>query len=192
MGSVTVNTSKQNLRRRTRRRARSRGAAMVEGIVVVSTMLIFLGLIVWTRQAYGMKLDLQQQTRSDALYYASHACEGSVGSAQQGTGGVVPGDNPAAGPASKASTPDKAAVSRSWNSASASANGRALWQAVWDVNATGAGRSIRYGRMPLTSNVSAASNLTCNERKYNSQLTAWLRFGADMVTRGGGFADLFR
>ena len=166
---------------------------MVEGIIVISTMLIFLGLIVWTRQAYGMKLDMQQRTRSDTLYYASHACEdtgGGVG--QSGGGGTVPGDNPAGPAAQRSGLPDAAAVNRSWNSASGSLNGTASWQAVWDQNARGQNASINYGKLALTSNITAASAATCNEKKYGSQLTAWAQFGIDMLRSGGGLMDLFR
>ena len=166
---------------------------MVEGIIVISTMLIFLGLIVWTRQAYGMKLDMQQRTRSDVLYYASHGCEnGGGGIGQSGGGGTVPGDNPAAPAAQRSGLPDSAAVNRSWNSASGTLSGTANWQAVWDTNARGQNASIQYGKLALTSNVSAASAVTCNEKKYGSQLIAWARFGIDMVRSGGGFMDLFR
>ena len=99
---------------------------MIEGVIAISTMLIFLGLIMWTRQAYGMKLDMQQRTRSDTLYFASHACEDTGGGiGQSGGGGTIPGDNPAAGAAGKSGLPDAAAVNRSWNSAAGSINSRA-------------------------------------------------------------------
>ena len=83
------------------RRARSRGAAMVEGVIVISTMLVFLGAIVYTRKSYGMKLDLQQQTRSNVLYYASHGCTGSGGSSNAG-GSVTTGSPEAESAAGKA------------------------------------------------------------------------------------------
>lgn len=167
---------------------------MVEGIVVISTMLIFMGLIVWTRQAYGMKLDLQQRTRSDTLYYASHGCENSGGGVgQTGGGGTVPGGaGPAANAAGKTTLPDAAAVNRSFNSASGTLSGTASWQAVWDQNAHGGNASISYGKLGLTSNVTAASAVTCNEKKYSSQLTAWFSFGVDFLKSGGGVVDLFR
>ena len=40
---------------------------MIEAVIVISTMVVFMGLIVFTRKAYGMTLDLQQQTRSNTL-----------------------------------------------------------------------------------------------------------------------------
>ncbi len=166
---------------------------MIESVVVISTMLIFLGLIMWMRQAYGMKLDMQQKTRSDVLYFASHACEetgGGIG--QGGAGGTVPGANPAAGAANASGLPDSPAASRSWNSASGSLSNTANGQAIWDQNANGQGGSINYGKMPLASSVKAASACTCNEKKYKSQLLAWAQFGMNMVRSGGGFVDLFR
>ena len=56
---------------------------MAEGIIVISVMLGFLGLIVWVRMAYGTKLDYQQLTRSTTLYSASHACESEGGGAER-------------------------------------------------------------------------------------------------------------
>jgi hypothetical protein len=167
---------------------------MIEGIIVISTMLVFMGLIVWTRQAYGMKLDLQQRTRSDTLYYASHACENTGGGiGQTGGGGTMGGGaNPAANAAGQSGLPDSAAVNRNWNLASGSLNGTANWQAVWDQNAQGGDASINYGKLALTSNVTAASSVACNEKKYNSQLTAWFSFGVDFLKTGGGVMGLFQ
>jgi hypothetical protein len=167
---------------------------MVESIIVISTMLIFLGLIVWTRQAYGMKLDMQQRTRSDTLYYASHGCENTGGGiGRAGGGGTIPGGGgPAANAAGKSGLPDAAAVNRSWNTASGSLSGTANAQAVWDQNARGGNASISYGKLPLSASVTASSQYACNEKKYDSQLTAWFKFGVDFAKSGGGFVDLFR
>lgn len=144
------------------------------------------------RQAYGLKLDLQQRTRSDVLYYASHGCEKSDGVGQTGEGGTVPGDNPAEGVAQRAGLRDAAAVKRNWNNASGTASGKASWHAVWDENARGQNGAIRHGRLELTSDVSAASVVTCNEKKYDSQMTAWARFAFDLLRGGGGAANLFK
>src|SRR5262245_60829309 len=91
------------LRARRRRRARARGAAMVEAVIVLSTMLVFLGLIVWTRNSYAMKMDLQQDTRATSLYYASHACKGEKGSASSERSGTVQDSSPEAEAAAKKS-----------------------------------------------------------------------------------------
>ena len=52
-----------------------RGAAMVEAIVVMCTMMVFLGMNTWAFKAYGGKIDQMSSTRRDALYWASHSCE---------------------------------------------------------------------------------------------------------------------
>jgi hypothetical protein len=61
------------------KRAKKRGAAMVEAIVIMGTMLVFLGMNTWAFKAYGGKIDQMSSTRRDALYYASHNCEKKLG-----------------------------------------------------------------------------------------------------------------
>lgn len=181
-----------NVTGRARRRARARGAAMLEGIIVITTMLVFLGLIVWTRKSYGMKLDLQQSTRSSVLYYASHGCTGN-GSFE--VGGSAPSGSPEAeAVAGKANVPNRTAASRTWNTANATNHGSSSWQAVWDVNAKdGAGGAIDLQKQTLTREITAASKVTCNEKKYANAWTAWFEFGVDFAARGlGGVGDLFR
>lgn len=56
-----------------------RGAAMVEGIVVIVVMFLFLGMNMWAYKAYGGKIDQANSTRRDALYYASHNCSETYG-----------------------------------------------------------------------------------------------------------------
>lgn len=166
---------------------------MVEGVVVVSTMLVFMGLIVWTRKSYGMKLDLQQTTRSNVLFYASHGCTGAGASSAPG-GTVDTGSPEATNAANKSNVANKGGASRSWNTASASANDTSSWQTVWDVNARGGqGGSINLQKQGLSRPINAASTVTCNEKKYESQWSAWFQFGIDFVGRGfGGVGDLFR
>ena len=183
-----------NLKSKLRRRIGRRGAAMVEGVIVMSGFVVFSGLIVYTRKSYGAKLDMQQNTRSSTLYFASHGCEGDPGGAAgMGTGGAVTGQSPEAeAAAGKSNLPDKAAVSRSFNNASSTMNGSVSWQTVWDANARGSNASINYQRQPLTRSISASSSCTCNEKKYSSQWIAWFQFGVDFFKTGGGGVDLFR
>lgn len=173
---------------RGRARAASRGAAMIEGIIVISTMLVFMGLITYTRQSYGKKLDLQQKTRSNVLYFASNGCDGPVPE-----GGSVPGGgNDAANAANKSNVPNKAAASRKYNTASMQDTTNASFQAVWDNNANGGNASIDLGKHTLSRDITAASKVTCNEKKYKNQWIAWVQFGIDFVSRGfGGVGDLF-
>lgn len=56
-----------------------RGAAMLEGIVVIVVMFLFLGMNMWAYKAYGGKIDQANSTRRDALYYASHNCAEQFG-----------------------------------------------------------------------------------------------------------------
>jgi hypothetical protein len=156
---------------------------MLEGVIVITTFLVFFGLIMWSRNAYGLKLDMQQKTRSEVLYYASHGCEGGGGN-----GGSVPISNPGENGAQNGPADGAAQAVRSWNSASLDLSDTATGSASVDTNATG---SIRLQKIGLSSNVTGTSNTVCNEPKYNSQLTAWFRFGVDLVRRGGGIADLF-
>lgn len=162
---------------------------MIEGAVVVSTMLVFLGLIQFSKQSYAKKLDLQQQTRANTLYYASHGCDG-----QEGTGAGPEGAPEAENAAKKSSVPNKGAASRKFNTASASATDTASFQAVWDTNAKGKdGASINLQKHALDREVTAASKVTCNEKKYDNQWLAWMQFGIDFVSRGfGGVGDLFQ
>lgn len=164
---------------------------MIEAVIVVSTMLVFMGLISYTRQSYGMKLDLQSQTRANTLFYSSHGCEGAKNGAEPSTGGAVPGDNPAAGPAAKTGQEGSAAASRSYNTASASLTKRASFQATWDKNAKGQNASINLQKETFSREVHAGSKVTCNEKKYDNQWTAWAKFGADFAMNLGGANSLF-
>jgi hypothetical protein len=165
---------------------------MIEGVIVISTMLVFMGLIVYMRKAYGMKLDLQQTTRSNVLYYASHGCTGSQGNTTEATGSSS-GSREVENVAKKSNVPSKAVASRKWNTASATAGGTASWQTVWDTNAQKGGGAINLQKQKLGRSITAASTVTCNEKKYDSQWTAWYQFAADFASRGfGGVGDLFR
>ncbi|HVJ94735.1 MAG TPA: hypothetical protein VM580_33340 [Labilithrix sp.] len=178
----------RQIRRRLKKRVGARGAAMIEAVIVVSTMLVFLGLIVWTRNSYGMKLDLQQTTRSNVLFYASHGCEGAGGSSQVG-GTVDASGEDALKAAQKTDLPDKAAANRSFNTASASASGVSSWQAIWN----GGGNAMNLQKHGLSRTINATSKVVCNEKTYSSPWTAWFQFGIDFVNRGiGGARDLFR
>ncbi len=177
------------LRRRVRHRAGERGAAMVEGVVVISTMLVFFGLIVFTRNSYAEKLDIQQGTRSDVLYYASHACEGgrpnvTTGSESEDVGGE--GGAKAEGVGSRTSEPGAAALGRSWNTASSSRDSRVNGVMTVDRNATGGGGAIQLQRAPISRSVHAESTVACNEKRYDNPWTAWVKYGVDWAKSGGG------
>jgi hypothetical protein len=52
----------------------TRGAAMIEAIVIMLTMLTFLGMNLFAVKAYGGKLDQSTAVRRDVMYYATHNC----------------------------------------------------------------------------------------------------------------------
>jgi hypothetical protein len=167
------------------KRARARGAAMVEGILVMATLLVFLGLIVGARNAYATKLDVQQTSRSNVLYYASHACQGNQGSNNTQTGSIMPGPGGNAAPANGAQQ-----GTSSWNVASNTGSTTSSWMYIADQNAGNPG-GIALGKSTFSSNVSWSSYCVCNEQQYNSQLTAWFKFGISMVKNLGGFSAMF-
>jgi hypothetical protein len=48
---------------------------MVEAIVIMCTMLVFLGMNMFAVKAYGGKLDQVTSVRRDVMYYATHNCK---------------------------------------------------------------------------------------------------------------------
>jgi len=181
---------------------------MIEAVIVISTMLVFFGLIVFVKKAYSAKLDLQQQTRANVLYYASHGCPGK-GGVLEGTAQVSAGNDrisvsgsTAEGVGSphvdtvagKSTMPSASAMGRTWNTAHAAAVTLVAWYAVWDSNAkTEKGGAIKLRPHALTKAITAFSSVSCNEKKYDDQWTAWYEFASDFLTRGfGGAGDLFK
>ncbi len=152
---------------------------MVEGIIVMSVMLGFLGLIVFIDKAYSVKLDLQQNTRANVLYTASHGCSGG--------GGQVPLGSLPAG-ASQQPADGAGSLSTSWNVADMSNSASVSWSYV--ANQNGPNGNIAWGHTPAQTDISAKSYCVCNEKKYNSQLTAWFLFAKDMFTSLGGLGAL--
>lgn len=163
---------------------------MVEGVVVLSTMLVFFGLIVFTRNSYAEKLDLQQGTRSEVLYYASHACEGNrpqgiqTGSESEDVGGE--GQAKAEQVGNRTPERSAAALGRSWNTASASRDSRVNGIMTVDQNARGGGGAMNLQRTPISRSVHAESTVACNEKRYDNPWTAWVKYGVDWAKSGGG------
>jgi len=140
------------------RRKKQRGAAIVEAAVVLPVLAIFLGLIMYEYSSYKEKMKVQQTSRENALYFASHGCRGG-NSGLGGLGGYGPAGyqldvdgnttyqgaidkNPPGADAMKGST------DRSFNSATSSMT----------AQATGGGR---------TRTVKGTSQAYCNERPEN-------------------------
>lgn len=156
---------------------------MVEGIVVISVMLCFIGLIVWARKVWGARIDDQMETRSTVLNAASHACE------DEGQAGDTGASLPAAAAGGGGDAPKAMKTSTSWNVAKADRTDAVSWQAIFDKNAaSNPGGGIDLYKYTLSANVRGYSNSVCNEPKYDSQLIAWAEYGLKFVTNIGGFA----
>jgi hypothetical protein len=190
-------------------RARQRGAAMVEGIVVMTTMLVFLGMNIWAAQVYGGKLDQASSTRRDVLYYASHGCEDNgvngsdpdtyTQSTLSGVSGaakntenlnVPPPDGARDGignnfEGTRAGQGVGGAVSRDWNTAS----GGKGPQPVTGAALVGE-NSILVTKKSMSVNLGTNSWSACNEKTYDNQWTAFFEFSWDFLKRGAG-ADVF-
>ena len=166
---------------------RRRGAAMVEGIVVMSAMLGFLGLISGVEHAYATKLQTQQRTRSSTLYTASHACD--TGNSEGG-GSIMgaPGGNGT--PAGNAGS-----NSASWNVAKSEWKGSSPLLYIADANATGGKGPIALQKRGQDLQVASLSRCVCNEPDYKhtflGQFGAFFKFGLKMFTNLGGAAALF-
>jgi Flp pilus assembly protein TadG len=172
------------------RRAKARGAAMVEAVIVMSVMLMFMGLIVWTRNSYAMKMDLQQETRSSSLYYASHACTGDKNAASSERTGTVQDSSPEAETAAKKTNLAGAiaVASRAYNTARTVASGTSSFQAIWD-----AAGGVNVRRQGLSRKVESSSKVTCNEPRFDGGFKDWIQFGISYLGGGLGAAgSLFK
>jgi hypothetical protein len=165
----------------TKRRGRSRGAAMVEAIVVMGVMLVFLGMNVWAFQAYGGKIDQMSSTRRDALFYASHSCERAL--AEDPDDYTVPqlrGNNASGGSSMTLMGIINAirgsesfaffGTARSTKGPVAVAN-----TALTRVGANGVTRS------PLSAQLRTASAVGCNEKPLGEGILALLNMGWNFV-----------
>lgn len=180
----------ESSRHRAKRRGVERGAAMVEAIVIMTTMLVFLGMNMWAYAAYGGKIDQANSTRRDALYYASHQCEV-----------CTPGE-PALERASY-TQPQLAGTNCGGNSGGALSIARGIFENARDGNLNlnsffGTSRStksaqvfgtavvnttpttgIQMSRVPLVANVGTASLAGCNEKPYSGRWSGIFSFGLD-------------
>ena len=176
-------------------RNHKRGAAMVEGIVVMTTMLVMLGMNMFAYRAYGGKVDQMTSTRRDVLYYASHACEtqnnrdpdtyttaslrGLTGQARSSeTPGV--GQLPAGSPQGTPAPAGNGNVDRTLNTASGGKQGQVLGSALH-----GNGTVFVLPNL-LRANVATNSWATCNEKRYDNQWTALFQFGWNFLRTAAG------
>lgn len=187
------------------KRAQQRGAAMVEGIVIMTTMLVFLGMNVWVAKAYGGKLDQANSTRRDVLYFASHSCETrndtdpdtySVAALKglAGPGVGTESEDPGIGEGAinrigeligaRGGGGEGNAVQRNWNSATAG-KGPTPVTGTAVLNLTPQ-RGITMGRSALSTNVATNSFATCNEKRYDNPWTQLFEFGWDFLKSAAG------
>ena len=164
-----------------RRRNNQRGAAMIEGIVVMCVMLVFLGMNVWAFQAYGGTIDQMSSTRRDALFYASHSCERSLGEdPDKYTVPQLRGNNASGGSSMTllgivrairgSESFDFFGTARSTKGPVAVNN-----TALTRVDADGSTRS------PLSASLKTASAVGCNEKPLGEGILALLNMGWQFV-----------
>ncbi len=79
-------------------RSRMRGAAMVEGAVVLPMLAVFFGVMMYVHNAYLKKQVVMSETRFKAFSNAAHACM-SGDSSTGGQHGIDPGQIPKEGDA---------------------------------------------------------------------------------------------
>lgn len=165
---------------------RTRGAALVEAAVVIPTLLVFLGLIMYVHKGYATKMDKQFGTRSGTLYYASHNCDGT---APDATVPIVEDADPNAGDpaqqkadkaAGKLDANERAGIDRSLNLVRAK-------PADTQLSPT---HVVRDGQSYfLSRKIKAASEVACNERRYDNPWTSVFQFIVSYARSGGGFVD---
>lgn len=167
-----------------RTRTATRGAAMPEAIVVISTMLVFLGLVLFAHGTYARRIDLQTSTRSSSLYFASHACDGAAPDAatlQGQTADFGADTSELEGAASNLRDSERAGSTRDWGIARSEQTADVAGSAI-----------VNLQRVRFEHTVGAKSAVACNERSYDNRWTGLIPFAVEFATRGGGIVDLFQ
>lgn len=160
---------------------------MVEGIVIMTTMLVFLGMNIFAYRAYGGKMDQANSTRRDALFYASHSCgpcndldpdsytDAALKGTRCGGGGSslsFQGIIDAVRGGADANF-DIMATARS-HKEKTQVSGTAV------VNATPQ-RGINMTRAVLQANIETKSAVGCNEKPYYNKWAALFQMGFDFL-----------
>jgi hypothetical protein len=170
---------------------------MVEGMVVMSVMVGFLGLIMGAKSAYEAKLYRQQGTRATTLYLASHACEDNGGGGYTGPGsatassGAGEGGDVQQAPGATNVPPARSTGTSTtkWNSAKTTDHQDMTWTWVADQNASNPNSNMNFQRKSVTTTVDASSFSVCNEKDYRNSnfLSDMFSYGKSLITSGGGF-----
>jgi hypothetical protein len=157
---------------------------MVEGIVIMGTMLVFFGMNLWAYKAYGGKIDSMSSTRRDALYFASQTCEKENKTDPDSyTDPALAGNRHSGGATSLSfrfiiesiagggnGSFDIFATGRSEKEAK-EVSGRATTK----VGAAGATRTM------LTARIGSKSAVGCNEKVYGDGVLGLLSLGREVV-----------
>jgi hypothetical protein len=166
-----------------RSRRHKRGAAMVEGIVVMGTMLVFFGMNLWAYKAYGGKIDMMSSTRRDALYFASQTCEKSNNSDPDSyTDSQLRGNASSGGQSSLSFRGLIEAIAGGGGNFDVFSTARSE-KAPVDVTGRAITRNGAQGTTVtgLTARVGSKSAVGCNEKNYGDGILALLRLGRDVV-----------
>lgn len=160
-----------------KRLASSRGAAMVEGMVVIPVLLVFLGLMKWTHDGYARKQDRQMMTRASLMSYTSKACKGDAANATLNaeSGPDVQGE--AGGSGVKAAN-DEMGAAMSGNVSIAHSR---------PPDVTVSGRAVRDRQsFQLSRTIHAESENMCNEKVYGGFWSQIPGFAKDLFHGGLG------
>lgn len=167
------------------RRARKRGAALVEAAIVLPTMVFFLGCTVFIHRAYAVKIDKQMGTRAGVMYYASHGCDGEV---PKDMVPILDYADPMNIEGPSTQTADKFGPSAPAIRAGLKRGLNMVRAKPSDTVVSGSG--VRDGRTQVLSRkVSARSEVACNEKAYGGSPASLVEFLAAFAKSGGGFLD---
>jgi hypothetical protein len=140
---------------------------MVEASFVLGVMVVFWGLLQWTRQSYADKLDQMAVTRRDASFYSAHNCEEGQGASSQFGGTLDVG----------ADDPTKKAL------ATASRQSKSVGFAQADLTADG---NTTLQKVRLERTIKSESNVFCNEKPYDADPVSWVSFAGRFFKTGAG------
>jgi hypothetical protein len=159
----------QGTKSKAMRRRKSRGAAMVEAVVVIPVLITCWGVIMFAGGARWKKIETQQTARENIFRFATNACQGSV--AGGGAGPSIPdlgqgasNPNGAAGQGNSAAS-DLTSATQSFGTTSGSTSGNWAW-----------GGGYVYANAPL----SGHAFYFCNEKSY-SGIGGFLSYAIDQV-----------
>lgn len=178
-----MTTNRRTLIDNYRRRRARRGAAMVEASFVVGVLVVFWGLMQWTRQSYSDKLDQMGTTRSNSSYYAAHDCEKGDATAVLGGASPVGQDEPSG------KVLNKGGGAGSDGASEKTSRGLNMATAKKDSTTTGWTKMSEKGSMQtftLSRPIHSESYMYCNEKTYDSDPVSWVKFVGRFFQTGGG------